>query len=285
MSGGGRCASLPVLLPSEITRPGATLSSAPSRCSGVTWRRSTISLRAELAYVLRESLRFACFGERPDYLFHAPTFTDALQFLITRHAHDIVGLPSRCAVGALLSAIAKEGGVTQVLAAEHFQHVVEIYIAGHYLLALRLDAEGTDEERRYLNGWTLAQAMAGTKRRYPDAAAVRTCLQAFSLAALFHDLDHLFLTTPGMDQSLALGDPPLAQSLQRLSDGRRQAAQGEAQSWVAELLAAQDTWGRRTRSCGAGWRGGSSGSRTTGCSLRGSYTGTGARMMRASSQR
>lgn len=195
-------------------------------------------LRAELAYVLRESLRFACFGERPDYFFHAPTFTAALQVLIARHAHDVVGLPSGCAVGTLLNSIAKDGGVNQVFAAEHFQHVTEIYIAGHYMLSLRLDAQAAAEERRYMHGWTLAEALMGAEHSYPDKAAVRSCLQAFSLAALFHDVDHLFLPASAARQTMALGDETLLLSLDRLSDARHEAVKKEAQGWVAELLSA-----------------------------------------------
>lgn len=194
-------------------------------------------LRAELAYLLRESLRFACFGDRPDYFFHAPTFTAALQVLIGLHAHHVIGLPGECAIGTLLGKIAREGGVSRLLAAEHFQHVVEVYISGHYLLSLRIEAAQAAADRQYLQDWTLGQAMAGTDHRRPDDEQVQIYLQAFSLAALFHDIDHLVLhIEPALGQGLALDADQVGESLDRLSGARRAATQEEASRWVTELL-------------------------------------------------
>lgn len=93
-----------------------------------------VQLQADLAYVLRESIRFACLGHRADYRFQPTTFAASLQGLVLFHATVVIELPLHKQLKRLFKAI---GG--HHTAAQHLQHVLEVYMAGHFLLRLRLE--------------------------------------------------------------------------------------------------------------------------------------------------
>jgi hypothetical protein len=189
-------------------------------------------LRADLAYVLRESLRFACFGARPDYFFQPATYAAALRRLVEYHAHAVVGLPREYNLARLLDEVGSHGGLNRYSAAEHLQHVLEIYIGGHFLLSVRLSASAgapesstrwpdqppgsapsTSFARQGVDGFTVAEALisAGVK---PSAERTGTLMQAFSLAALFHDVGHILFPSEAIpQQSLAWDDDRIAEAL------------------------------------------------------------------------
>ena len=222
-------------------------------------------LRADLAYVLRESLRFACFGSRPDYFFQPATYAAALRRVVEYHAHSVVGLPREYNLARLLDEVGDRGGLNRYSAAEHLQHVLEIYIGGHFLLSVRLSvsapgiapipgdhgaaasapessrrwpdrfadappgsASGSSFARQGADGFTVAEALisAGTK---PSAERTSTLMQAFSLAALFHDVGHLLFPSEAIPlQSLAWDDARIAEALLQVKS-----KMGEAGDFVA----------------------------------------------------
>lgn len=170
-------------------------------------------LRAHLAYVLRESLRFACFGGRADDARDAPTFVHAFTSLIVFHAES-VARASGYGIRQLLKDIAASGG-SRATAAEHLQHLFEVYLAGHFLLSLRL-AGPADAPIPVAQGWTIGQALAaGGAPVCPTDAAVRVIEKAYSLAALFHDAGHVLFSSDVQLAEPLYRDRPAHQRLLR----------------------------------------------------------------------
>jgi hypothetical protein len=150
-------------------------------------------LRADLAYVLRESLRVACFGGRPDEARDCPSYVHAFTSLIVFHAES-VARASGYGIRQLLKDIAASGG-SRTTAAEHLQHLFEVYLAGHFILSLHL-AGPADAPIPVAQGWTVGQALAaGDAPVCPTDAAVRVIEKAYSLAALFHDAGHVLFSS------------------------------------------------------------------------------------------
>ncbi|HND29014.1 MAG TPA: hypothetical protein PLA94_03410 [Myxococcota bacterium] len=143
-------------------------------------------LLADLAYVLRESLRLRLFGRRPDYTFQPAAFAAALRTLIEYHSVYELGLSAAHDIARHLYELAEPTRPDQHgFSARHLQHVLEMYIAGQFFCSLEvLDAEGEREPR------TLAGVLAA--RDQPDAVpgpqTISDFRQAFSLAVLFHDV-------------------------------------------------------------------------------------------------
>src|SRR5207248_662633 len=95
--------------------------------------------------------------------------------------------------------------------AEHLQHILEIYMAGTFILGVRLKGRHDD--------LTLGEALRGGKR---DDQVILSCQQAFILAALFHDVGHLVLPRIRSDiDEFGLSLSPLRDKLYELRDGLR----------------------------------------------------------------
>jgi hypothetical protein len=160
-------------------------------------------VRAELAYTLREALRYDLFGDRVDYFHDASTLASALAHLVSYHATRVVGIPPAYQVDRLMNLIGGEGGANRYPAVEHLQHVANIYIAGHFLLSLRVNRGDTVA--------TAGELFAGNAA--PDV--VQKYRRAFSLAAMFHDVGHILLPSDArLSQALLLDDANVRTVLQ-----------------------------------------------------------------------
>lgn len=130
--------------------------------------------RRSLAWVLRESTRQLDCTHRADFLWQPERFGAAMLDLVEVHAHDVLGLPHPLDVRGTLAQLNHGRQIDErLLGAAHQQHVIEVYLAGHFLLELQ--PEGPR------GGPSLTQALlAGA-----DPSERR---RAFTLAALYHDV-------------------------------------------------------------------------------------------------
>ncbi len=200
--------------------------------------RESCALHADLAFVLREALRFACFGSRNDYFFQPSTYAAALRRLVEYHAQVMVGLPRDYNIVHLLEEIGEQDGLNRYMAAEHLQHVLEVYIAGHFVLSVKVEVaspEGAAALPAELAGQTIAEALtSGGPHKNPERARLLT--QAYSLASLFHDVGHLlFPHGSSPHDSLDRGDPEIATGLQKVGDRVNEAGGEIAQSCLEAL--------------------------------------------------
>ncbi|MFO0588008.1 MAG: hypothetical protein U0441_10735 [Polyangiaceae bacterium] len=200
--------------------------------------RESCSLHADLAFVLREGLRFACFGNRKDYFFQPSTYAAALRRLVEHHAHVVVGLPRDYNIVRLLEEIGEQESLNRFIAAEHLQHVLEVYIAGHFVLSVKIDvpdAQNVSALAAELHGQTIAEALtSGGPRRNAERAS--RIAQAYSLASLFHDVGHLLFPRDSIPHdSLDWDDPEIAAGLQKVGDSVNEAASEVAQKCFEDL--------------------------------------------------
>ena len=176
--------------------------------------------RTALAYVLREGLRFLCFGydgndeqRRPYYYFDTAAYAGALRTLVAYHAGLLLGAAERAKLSDYLAAIAAIGGASQNAAAEHLQHVMEVYIAGMRLLGARV-GEGPHALR-------LGELLRGVERG--DDTLLDECRRAFALAVLFHDVGHLLVPRDDLEQPGPM-HALLSPELRELVAARREAS-------------------------------------------------------------
>ena len=134
----------------------------------------------ELAYTLREALRYHLYGQRVDYFNDPSTLSRALVRLVAYHA-GLIGVPPAYQIESLLGLICGEGGENRYSAIEHLQHVIDIYISGHFFLSLHVNRDGAIS--------TAGELFAATT--LTEVVDKFRC--AFSLAALFHDVGHILL--------------------------------------------------------------------------------------------
>ncbi len=145
--------------------------------------------RRDLSYVLRESVRFLVYGVREDYRFQPVAFADALRTLVEHHALRVVGLPREVDLRTHLREVGEPSSPDGYhFAAGHLQHILEVYIAGHFFASLQVKA-GPDlsDEERLIDGWTMGEVLASRAGWRPGAQTTLELLQALSLALLFHD--------------------------------------------------------------------------------------------------
>ncbi len=200
--------------------------------------RESCGLHADLAYVLREGLRYACFGQRADYFFQPSTYAAALRRLVQYHAHEIIGLPLDYNIVRLLEDIGEQDGLNRYVAAEHLQHVLEVYIAGHFILSANIhvpNAASVTLPPAQLDGQTVADALASHGGK-PSAERARILRQAYCLAALFHDVGHLLFPRDSIPHdSLDWDDPEIAAGLQKVEDSVSEAGGEVAQKCLDDL--------------------------------------------------
>ncbi len=136
--------------------------------------------RRILSYELRECLRFIAFGERKENLQH-------MSWMVATHAAQFVPY---CDIHSFLRTLGSTSGINHYSAADHLRHALDIYVTGHFILqvqVVKMNGEGgpIDSAARLP---TVAEQLFGF-----GPADVRAGKAAFSLAALFHDVDMLFL--------------------------------------------------------------------------------------------
>jgi hypothetical protein len=139
--------------------------------------------RADLAYVLREGLRSYLYASGANYRFQPATYTSALLTLVEFHSTYIARVPLSYDVRRALRDI---GEVTHSgryhFATGHLRHVLEVYIAGHFISGVHVKSRGQ------CDGWTIAAVLAARTREEPGEEEVDRFKRVFSIAALFHDV-------------------------------------------------------------------------------------------------
>lgn len=200
--------------------------------------RESCALHADYAYVLREGLRFACFGNRSDYFFQPSTYAAALRRLVEHHAHVIVGLPRDYNIVRLLEEIGEQDGLNRYISAEHLQHVLEVYIAGHFLFTVKIDAAGSGQAATLpaeVHGQTVIEALTSGGAT-PNVERARLATQAYTLASLFHDVGHLLFPRDSIPHdSLDWDDPEIAAGLQKVEASVSEAGGEVAQKCFEDL--------------------------------------------------
>jgi hypothetical protein len=124
------------------------------------------------------------------------------------------------------------------MAAEHLQHVLEVYIAGHFVLSVKIqvkDAQNVAALSAELSGQTIAEALtSGGPNKNPERA--RLLRQAYSLASLFHDVGHLLFPRDSIPHdSLDWDDPEIAAGLQKVGDSVNEAGGEVSQKCFEDL--------------------------------------------------
>ncbi len=146
--------------------------------------------RMHLSLVLREGIRQSLFGDEPDFVFDSHRYLESLSHVVAHHAHQVVGIEPKFGLVRLLEQIGQGRHADDYpFAASHQQHALQVYIFGHFLLELTLEAESEDFER---SGWKIKEALSapgGSKEK--PVADIRRLSQAFSLAAVHHDVGML----------------------------------------------------------------------------------------------
>jgi len=197
--------------------------------------------RRDLSYVLRESVRAAVYGWREDYRFQPSAFASALRTLVEHHALRVVGLPREVDIRSHLREIGEPGGPDGYhFAAGHLQHILEVYIAGHFFASMRVKlAEDVVGEERAIDGWTMGEVLASRAGWRPGTQTTLELLQASSMALLFHDTGMLLFpryTRPS--DALCRGDNRLESALGDVETRFRAAGTALVERCVEDLRSA-----------------------------------------------
>ncbi len=189
--------------------------------------------RADLSYVLRESLRFELYCHSSTYMLQPTAFSAALRTLVDHHARLEAQLPREQDVRRHLLEIAEvRGADSYQFAAGHLQHVLEIYLAGHFFCALELLDDGASEAR------TMGDVLASRSGLRPGQQARNDFLAAFSLAAIFHDVGMLlFPRYSPPTEGMCRGDRELKEALDSVGEQVIEAGRGLTERCIAELEA------------------------------------------------
>lgn len=206
----------------DSTREWMTIWFCLELLSEVSTTGDDVELRAELAYVLRELLRSRLFGGRKDYFHDQEALTDSLVSLVFQHAKRVVKLPASY-ISNLLRLIRREGGENRYSVTDHLQHVADVYIAGHFFLSLEIKRSGQRTRA--------VEMLAG----YAVDAAVQEQLAAFSLAAIFHDVGHVFLPTEPHVVLTTLAEDAVVRVLRDRASASQKLAQSITECCMEEL--------------------------------------------------
>lgn len=207
--------------------------------------------RLHLSLVLREGIRQSLFGDEPDFVFDSHRYLESLSHVVAHHAHQVVGIEPKFGLVRLLEQIGQGRHADDYpFAASHQQHALQVYIFGHFLLELTLEAESEDFER---SGWKIKEALSapgGSKEK--PVADIRRLSQAFSLAAVHHDVGMLLF--PRMFFPLAdladHGDRILA-SLRGVGSSILESGEAMLETCKRDLLGTRrgdGTWGEAAES-------------------------------------
>jgi hypothetical protein len=194
-----------------------------------------LRLHSHLSVLVRESFRQVEFGASPDFNFDPKLYLRALSAVVEHHAHNVVGVPREIDLRDLLKTVGEARDADDYpFAASHLQHVLQVYLAGHFLTGLRLDGAPwtADAERP----WSLLEALAGRPELRPGELSLKDLRQAFSLAALFHDTGMLLFPRVFFPaRELPHGDRFLSQRLELIHRDVDQAAKELMTDCLREL--------------------------------------------------
>lgn len=145
-------------------------------------------LYCDLTYVVRESLRGMLYGDRAEFRFQPTALAAALRTLVEQHAVWVLGLPQAIELWGILREI---GGINlgggPFYAAGHLQHVLEMYICGSWICAIKMNNQGAPD----LEGASIRQILAGGGAWRPAEGKQIEFQRAFGLAVLLHDIGTL----------------------------------------------------------------------------------------------
>jgi len=181
--------------------------------------------RKSIAYVIRESLRFHLYRKRPDYRYQPAAYTAALRTLVEQHCHWCGHIDEQFDVRWLLQEIGEVRAMENYyFATGHLKHVLEVYIAGHFLCSIRVE-----DPAHAKRGWTLGEILAAKGQRSasdpPHPDHVNDLLQSFSIAALSHDLGMILFPILGeKPEKICRNDPELLDVLGKAHEDIRSAA-------------------------------------------------------------
>ncbi len=203
-----------------------------ARPSTREWR-----LRRSLAHVFRETLRAKLYSSSPGYRHRPDRLVLALQDLIDQHvridvrldaAHDIRGHL------ALVGDAHHPRGPT--FSTGHLEHVLELYIAGHFLLSSTL----TGMPEAFGAAPTMAEVLANPTGGFLDPTKGRELLGVWSLAALYHDVGlSLFPEFRTPRDVVTRNHPSVAAGLEKVRDALAEGARGLAAQAHQDLLDAK----------------------------------------------
>ena len=145
-----------------------------------TWR-----FRRALARVFRETLRAKVYSSSPGYTHRPDRFTDALQLLVDRHVTLDAELQLPHNIRGHLALVGDAHHPRGPRFSDgHLQHVLELYVAGHFMLSAHLDGAPALFGTRPMAAAVLANPRGG----HLDPRRTRDLLATWSLAALYHDV-------------------------------------------------------------------------------------------------
>jgi hypothetical protein len=143
--------------------------------------------RRAACHLLGEAVRAICFGNDPGYHFRPAMYAAGLRTLVIAHAHAMMRVPRAYGLGALLRDIGEPRSAAEYHSSTgHLQHVLDIYVAGHFILAIKEQSFAGAPVR------ALGEHLAARRGVRPQHADIRRLERAFSIATLFHDAGTLF---------------------------------------------------------------------------------------------
>lgn len=177
-----------------------------SRNSDERWR-----LYADLTYVARESLRGMLYGNRAEFRFQPVALASALRTMVEQHAVWVLRLPQALELWGILREIGSISlGGGPLYASGHLQHVLEMYISGMWLSAIKVKCRNMPA----IDGASMCQVLAGAGAWKPAEGKQQDFQKAFGLAVLLHDIGTLFFPFwPRRAEDLAQIDGPARKRL------------------------------------------------------------------------
>lgn len=164
--------------------------------------------RRAACYLVGEIARAVCFGSNPGYHVRPAPYAAALRTLVISHALAKVRVPRSFGLRRFLRDIGEPHSAADYHSSTgHLQHVLDIYVAGHFMLNVTLDGEqrpdgDSDNALATRTVGACLAAHAGARAQQADICRLE---RAFSLAAIFHDAGILFGNTSYNAPQLGFG--------------------------------------------------------------------------------
>lgn len=148
-------------------------------------RSEAWQLRCSLALIMRECLRQKLHGGEPGYVDRPEWTLDALQALVDHHVRQEIDLDREHDIRGHLALVGDHAHPRGARFAEgHLQHVLDIYLTGHFLLSA--DVDGLSDARSPRA--SVIDLLASPEGHRASARERRDLLAAWSLASLYHDV-------------------------------------------------------------------------------------------------